>query len=408
MFRSDSFAWLRHSTWGALLILTHISTATAGGGSSKISELTISGTPPTSVVVGQRYDFTPTTTGYTSGDRFAISNKPSWARFHERTGTLSGTPSAADIGVSSDIEINVTHRSQSASLPVFSIRVTPANVTPPPSPTPPAPPTISGSPATAVTAGSLYSFQPTASDPRGLPLSFSVQNKPAWASFSIASGQLSGTPASSQAGTYSGIVISTSDGSASAALAAFNITVSTPAATAPTISGSPASTLTLGSTYSFTPTVGAANGASLAFRVQNEPAWATFNTTTGQLSGTPTTAGSYANIVITVSDAAGSASLPQFSITVTQPPATTGSATVIWSAPTQNTDGTGLTNLSGYQIYYGTSAGNLTQSVKITNPGVLTYLLTGLASGTWYFAVQADTSAGGTSALSNPASFSVP
>ena len=107
-------------------------------------------------------------------------------------------------------------------------------------------------------------------------------------------------------------------------------------------------------------------------------------------------------------DAAGSASLNPFAITVTQPPPATGSATVTWSAPTENTDGTPLTNLSGYQLYYGNSPGNLTQSVTINNPGVLTYVLTGLASGTWYFAVQANTSAGGSSVLSNSASFAVP
>jgi hypothetical protein len=52
-----------------------------------------------------------------------------------------------------------------------------------------------------------------------------VQNKPAWATFSIASGQLGGTPTTSQAGVYSNVVISTSDGQSSAALPAFSITV---------------------------------------------------------------------------------------------------------------------------------------------------------------------------------------
>src|SRR5580698_9499323 len=43
-------------------------------------------------------------------------------------------------------------------------------------------------------------------------LTFSVQNRPAWASFSAATGTLSGTPTASQTGTSSGIVISVSDG----------------------------------------------------------------------------------------------------------------------------------------------------------------------------------------------------
>jgi hypothetical protein len=62
--------------------------------------------------------------------------------------------------------------------------------------------------------------------------------------------------------------------------------------------------------------------------------------------------------------------------------------------PTENSDGSTLTNLAGYTVYYGTSASNLTQSVKITNPGLTAYTMTNLPSGTWYFAVTAYSSAG--------------
>ena len=59
----------------------------------------------------------------------------------------------------------------------------------------------------------------------GTTLSFSIQNAPAWATFSSATGQLSGTPAAGNAGSYSNIVISVSDGSSTEALAPFSITV---------------------------------------------------------------------------------------------------------------------------------------------------------------------------------------
>ena len=92
------------------------------------------------------------------------------------------------------------------------------------------------------------------------------------------------------------------------------------------------------------------DGDTLTYSIQNRPSWATFNTSTGRLSGTPTAAhaGSYANIIISVSDGAASASLPAFTITVAQP--STGSATLSWTAPTQNTDGSSLTNLAGFRI----------------------------------------------------------
>jgi Putative Ig domain len=90
--------------------------------------------------------------------------------------------------------------------------------------------TISGSPSTSDVAGQAYSFVPTSTNGAGT-LSFSITNMPAWASFSTATGALTGTPSSVQVGVYSNILISVSNGSASASLAAFSITVSTGSAT---------------------------------------------------------------------------------------------------------------------------------------------------------------------------------
>ena len=56
------------------------------------------------------------------------------------------------------------------------------------------PPEISGTPSTSVAEGVGYHFTPTASDPDGDNLSFSILNQPTWASFSASTGTLSGTP----------------------------------------------------------------------------------------------------------------------------------------------------------------------------------------------------------------------
>jgi hypothetical protein len=76
-----------------------------------------------------------------------------------------------------------------------------------------------------VIAGSPYAFQPGVRDLYSQPLSFSVKNKPAWASFSIATGRLSGTPTKAQAGTYGNVVISATNGQLASALPAFSISV---------------------------------------------------------------------------------------------------------------------------------------------------------------------------------------
>jgi hypothetical protein len=73
---------------------------------------------------------------------------------------------------------------------------------------------------------------------------------------------------------------------------------------------------------------------------------------------------------------------------------TDGSATLDWTPPTQNSDGTSLTNLAGYTVYYGTSPSNLNQSVKLTNPGLTAYTVSNLAPGTWYFAIASYSSDG--------------
>jgi hypothetical protein len=149
----------------------------------------------------------------------------------------------------------------------------------------------------------------------------------------------------------------------------------------------------VGNAYSFVPTTSNPSGAALTFNVKNAPSWATFNSATGELSGTPTAAdvSTYSDITIGVSDGTTSLSLPAFQIAVTQ--IGNGSATLSWAAPTENTNGTALTNLGGYQIYYGTSVSAMTQTVQIANPGIDTYVVSNLSPGTWYFSIRAYTSA---------------
>jgi len=89
-------------------------------------------------------------------------------------------------------------------------------------------------------------------------------------------------------------------------------------------------------------------------------------------------------------------------VTATPPPKTpsTGTVTLDWTPPTENSDGSILTNLAGYTVYYGSSPDKLTESVKVSNPGLTAYTMSNLASGTWYFAVSAYSSAGGESVRS--------
>jgi len=104
--------------------------------------------------------------------------------------------------------------------------------------------------------------------------------------------------------------------------------------------------------------------------------------------------------------AQGSAGVSQADGT-TPPTASSTGVTINWMPPTENTDGTTLTNLAGYDIHYGTTSGNLTQSVSVTNPGLATYVVDNLSPGTYYFAVAAVNSDGTESPMSSVVSATV-
>jgi len=176
-----------------------------------------------------------------------------------------------------------------------------------------------------------------------------------------------------------------------------------PSNNAPTISGTPPSSVTVASTYTFEPTASDPDGDTLTFSIQNRPGWASFDSQTGTLTGTPSAGdeGSYADIRISVSDGSASASLPAFAVAVNQ--VALGSATLSWTAPTQNEDGSALTDLAGYKIYYGTSQGNYSSEIRIDNPGITTYVVDNLSPQTYFFVATAFNSSGVESTFSNEA-----
>ena len=225
----QDFNFKRQSRVRWLAISGYMAAALFAGTAANAASLTptISGTPPTSALVGHAYSFKPSASGpsgYTL--HFAVRNKPGWGIFNMSTGLLTGTP--RHTGYYPDIIITVSDGWAKTSLAPFSITVSNSG-------SGSGTPTISGTPPTSATVGTGYAFTPAASVPSGDSKSFSVQNKPTWASFSIATGTLSGTPATANVGVNSNIVISVSDGQTSAALPAFSIAVGSGSSAATTL-----------------------------------------------------------------------------------------------------------------------------------------------------------------------------
>jgi hypothetical protein len=104
---------------------------------------------------------------------------------------------------------------------------------------------------------------------------------------------------------------------------------------------------------------------------------ATDSTSTGTSTGSTSSSSSGGS-----SGSSGSAAAPP-----------TGTITLSWTAPQTRADGTPLTDLAGYRIYYGTSSGLYTQSVTVNSASATTYTLANLAAGTYYLTMKSfDTS----------------
>ena len=171
----------------------------------------------------------------------------------------------------------------------------------------------------------------------------------------------------------------------------------------PLLSGIPQNIAIIGNAFSFRPTASDPDGDSLVFSIENRPPWASFDSNSGTLSGVPNLGdeGTYSNILITVSDGSSESGLPRFSVDVRQ--LGDGAAFLTWMPPTENNDGSTLTDLAGYKIYYGTSQGVYPNQVRIDNPGLTNYIVENLAPDTYYFVSTAFNNQGIESGYSNVA-----
>ena len=267
----------------------------------------ISGSPATTVAESSPYQFSPSASDEDVGDSLSFSISPAtlpgWLTFNPATGSLTGTPQDADVGTIADIIVTVSDGQVQTSLAAFTLTVT--NLAP----------AISGTPGPAL-EDTAFSFTPTSEGGNN----FGVTNLPTWASFDATNGTISGTPDNADVGLYSNIAISLSDLNETVVLADLVIEVIN-TNDAPEISGTPNTDVLEDATYTFQPTGSDIDvGDTLSFSISSTPPWATFNSTTGVLSGVPENehVGSYSDLVITVTDNSGAAaSLSPFTILVT-------------------------------------------------------------------------------------------
>ena len=149
-------------------------------------------------------------------------------------------------------------------------------------------PAISSADTGTASIGTLFNYTLAATDADGDTLTFQASLLPAWLTFDAASAVLSGTPPAGSAGDYQ-VTLAASDGIDSTPVF---LTISI-ANNAPAITSTASNNGVVGSAYSYTLTANDADANTLIYSSVTLPTWATFDATSGALTGTPTAAGDF-------------------------------------------------------------------------------------------------------------------
>jgi hypothetical protein len=183
------------------------------------------------------------------------------------------------------------------------------------------------------------------------------------------------------------------------------VTVTAPASTepTPTPTPTPAPTPTLAFTASDT---AIANGSSTTLSWYSENAtdcsasggWSGARNASGSESVGPIHAGSTYSLTCT---GPGGSVVEMLRVSVMS------AISISWVAPSENVDGTTLTDLSGYRIYFGTGSRSYSDVVEVMDPTATSHALD-LTSGDYHIAMTALDSDGNESAYSNEIRRSAP
>jgi hypothetical protein len=230
------------------------------------------------------------------------------------------------------------------------------------------------------------------------PVQIGFSNFPQGLSFNASSGILSGIPTIAATGTYN-VIITAANPSGSASRT-FLLTVSMPPL--PTFSSVPAITATVGKYFGYWP---GSNHSSTRYSITGTiPPGLNFDTYSGNLSGTPTTAGTYENIVISATNITGTTKLPAFSITVIDVNAQVGvvSSSFLPNRGTRQYTGTLTIANNGAALI-----GKINIAFSSLSPGVQPTNLDGLYQGLPYLTVANNGLAAGAK-MTIPLQFSNP
>ncbi len=216
---------------------------------------------------------------------------PAGLTFNTTLGTITGTPTATS---SATISVTATNASGTSTAATITFNITL-----------PSPPLVTGASLTAPT-GSAYTYTISATNS---PTSYAIASGtlPTGLSLNTTTGVISGTPTATGSSSVT-VTATNAGGTSSAATINFTITVPAPVVTGSTQSGTVGTAFTYTISATNSPTSYAQTGGTL-------PTGLSVDTTTGIISGTPTTVGSY-SITVTATNAGGTSSAATINFTI--------------------------------------------------------------------------------------------
>ncbi|AKF07714.1 beta strand repeat-containing protein [Sandaracinus amylolyticus] len=259
----------------------------------------LSGAATATFTVGTNGTYAFTGAGYPIPTLALTGSLPSGLALDAAARRIQGTPAA---GTGGTYPVTVTATNGVGADATLSVTVTVRQ-----------PPAITSASATTFTVGTAGTFTATATG-FPAPTVALAGTLPTGVVYDAATRTLSGTPAAGTGGTYP-LTFTASDGLGNVAAQSFTLTVNEAAS----IAGTPPGSLTVGTAYSHTFTVSGHPAPTLAVISGTLPPGLALDSATRRISGTPTTAGTYANVVVRAQNGVGTAATITFSMTVVAP-----------------------------------------------------------------------------------------
>jgi hypothetical protein len=343
------------------------------------SSLTVSPATLASVTANSAFSATVSATGGSGTYTFAVTagSLPSGLALNTSSGVLSGTPTTAGT-YSFTITATDSNISGLTGSQGYTLTVNPAS-------------TLTVSPATLAnaTANSAYTVTESATGGSGT-YTFAVTSGslPSWLSLNASTGVLSGTPTITETTSFT---ITATDSNISGLTGSQTYTLTVNAASSLTVSPAALSSATANSAYSATLSATGGSGTyTFAVTSGSLPSWLALNTSTGVLSGTPTTTGTY-SFTITASDSniSGLTGSQGYTLTVNHASSLTVSPAALSSVTANSAFSVTVGATGGSGAYtFAVTAGSLPSGLALsTSSGVLSGTPT--TAGTYSFTITA-------------------